>query len=131
MLIINLATGVVEPRDVPFARCGDNFQYANQTEAKKLGIDQYFCPSSRDFKVRGNSFSDTYEYFALSISKCEGASWAGDIDDKIKYMNVDIAVANTFFDFDDFEDPIKTYIDDRLYYDLLPGFGIANIAYVQ
>ena len=46
-------------------------------------------------------------------------------------MNVDIAVANTFFDFNDYEDPIKTYIDDRLYYDLLPGFGIANIAYVQ
>ena len=46
-------------------------------------------------------------------------------------MTIDMVVANTYFDFDDYKDPVKTYIDDRFLYRLIPNFEKTNTAYIQ
>ena len=46
-------------------------------------------------------------------------------------MTIDMVVANTYFDFDDYDDPVKSYIDDRFLFNLLPGFKKQNMVYIQ
>jgi len=40
-----------------------------------------------------------------------------DLDNKINAMRLEVPFVNTYFDFDDYNDPVKTYIDGRLTFD--------------
>ena len=42
-----------------------------------------------------------------------------------------ILVSQSYFDFDDYEDPIKHYIDTKIYFKLVPGFTKQVEIYVQ
>lgn len=88
------------------------------------------CPDSDDFSVTGNSISNLYSTFELSISTCTTGCPA-DLAEKTKGLIVSVAVANTFFDFEDYDDPVKTFIDDRFTYFLIPDFKKTITAYIQ
>ncbi|CAI2363351.1 unnamed protein product [Moneuplotes crassus] len=113
---------------VPFSKCGDNFKYYNQSAVKDLGIDQYYCPNSRDFKIQGNSLSNAFNLFGLDLLKCNsttstvGCESDANINDFIKEIEIGIFVVSSYFDFEDYDSPIKTYLDDRFFYRLLPGY---------
>ena len=116
-------------------RCGDSFKYRNQTEAESLGIPYFFCPKSRDLSVLGNSLSETYRFFEIKISRCNSTvstCQSNDtIDEYIKNMEVSIFLVNSYFDSDDYENPINTFIDDRFYYNLIPQFTKASVISIQ
>jgi len=38
---------------------------------------------------------------------------------------------NTYFDFDDYTDPVKPYIDNRFSFELLPNLMVTNNVYLQ
>lgn len=46
-------------------------------------------------------------------------------------INIDIILVNTFFDFNEYSNPVKTYMDDRYAFDLLPGYVKKSQVYVQ
>jgi hypothetical protein len=85
--------------------------------------------------VQGNSFSDTYTYFELVIDKCNTFDGACKTDAEITTFlgktTIDMVLVNTFYDFDDYNDPMKSYLDDRFYFNLLPGYHKENLIYVK
>ena len=92
--------------------------------------------ASLDFKVQGNTYSDAeFKYFQVAILKCDSSvsTWQSDadIDAEITNVSIDMAVVNTYFDFDDYENPIKTYLDDRFLFDLLPGYSYISDVFLQ
>ena len=42
------------------------------------------------------------------------------INDAISATNIEIVLINSYFDFSDYENPVKTYLDDRFLYNLVP-----------
>mmetsp|Transcript_6199 Transcript_6199/g.5324 ORF Transcript_6199/g.5324 Transcript_6199/m.5324 type:complete len:222 (+) Transcript_6199:475-1140(+) len=42
-----------------------------------------------------------------------------------------VYVVNSYFDAEDYNDPIKTYIDDRFIYSLIPGYTKLSSIYIQ
>ena len=46
-------------------------------------------------------------------------------------MSITVPFVNTYFDFDDYDNPVQTFIDDRFYIETLPGYTKTNLAYVQ
>ncbi|CAI2372806.1 unnamed protein product [Moneuplotes crassus] len=122
---------------VGLTECGNNFKYANQTEVKDLGINEYYCPNSREFKLQGNVLSDAYQYFEINFNRCDNATSSvtclttAQIDQKVQELEVGIYVVNSYFDFDDYNSPIKTYIDDRFFYYLVPGNTVTSNVYIQ
>ena len=101
---------------------------------KRLGIDtNSFCPDSRDFTVSGNTFSDKYESFQLSFEKCTGGGWASDPDitSNVSSFRIDVQIVNTYFDFEDYDKPVKTYIDDRFLFDLVPTLSFSLNTFIQ
>ena len=46
-------------------------------------------------------------------------------------MKLEIPFVNTYFDFEDYSDPVKTHIDARLSFDVLSKFIKTNYVYIQ
>ena len=70
------------------------------------------------------------------MSKCVNGSGIicqspPNIDNKMKNILLNVILVNTYFDFDDYDSPVKTYMDDRYTYDLLPGYTIRNHVFLQ
>ena len=42
-----------------------------------------------------------------------------------------LALVNTYFDFDDYDSPVNTYLDDRFIYDFIPGFEKENLVFIK
>ena len=75
------------------------------------------------------SYSDNYTYFDFRIFRWSGTDsngnpWKSDaeIDAAIDSTNIVVIVVNSYFDFNDFVQPIKTFLDDQFYYNLISGF---------
>ena len=132
-----IATGITTKTPISLVRWGDTFKYRNQTEAKNLGIDTYFCPESRELSVLGNAFSDTYRYFEININRWNSSTSSvtcesdPNIDAVIKKMEVGIYLVNSYFDSDDYNSPVNTYIDDRFFYNLVPQYTKSSLIYIQ
>lgn len=122
--------------NIDYDQCGSTyFKYDEQWVLDDFGISEYICPTSSNFVIQGNEFSDSYRYFEIIISKCTngtrpGVTWqtASDIEDAIDDLNVDLSIVNSYFDFDDYNNPIHTYLDDRYSFDTISGLAkTANI----
>jgi len=46
-------------------------------------------------------------------------------------LEVTIYIVNSYFDYDDYNEPVKTYLDDRFTYTNLPGMTKASFIYIQ
>jgi hypothetical protein len=53
------------------------------------------------------------------------------IDEEITKTVMDITVVNAYFDFDDYEKPVKTYLDDRFLFNLLLGYKLEQTTYLR
>ncbi|CAI2384425.1 unnamed protein product [Moneuplotes crassus] len=139
LLVIHLRifVGVINQVPVGVSRCGNNFRYDNQQEIDYLKLSEFYCPDSRNFSVLGNIHSETLSFFSFSvarqeysiISRCNNATSSvtcqtnSTIDSIMTKIQIRLYVVNTYFDFEDYENPIKTYLDDRFLFYLMPGFS--------
>lgn len=81
----------------------------------------------------GNGLSESFDFFDITIQKCDPGTSAvtceSDANINAYVQDIEVGVymvsffynpqANAFFDFDDYDNPIKTYIDDRLFFHLI------------
>ena len=56
--------------DIPFEKCGGNFSHDDQEEIIRLGIDEYYCPTSDEYSVAGTFFSQQFNYIEIKLLKC-------------------------------------------------------------
>ena len=99
------------------------FPYTGQNLYDRLLIDRYLCPESKEYSLMGDSNSKSFKDMEIFISKWSNSSGiACQTSDEIdRVMNegfIDIAYTNAYFDFDDYDMPIKTYLSssDNLYF---------------
>ena len=88
-------------------------------------MNSFLCPVNNKFEVQGNSYSAVEKVFGISLSKCVGESHCQtttNIDSILSGVFVEMLMVSTHFDFNNYEDPVKTYIDDRFFYNALSGF---------
>ncbi|CAI2384266.1 unnamed protein product [Moneuplotes crassus] len=121
--------GVSNQTPISVSRCGNNFRYDNQQEIDYLKLSEFYCPDSRNFSVLGNILSETVSYFSFRITRCNNATSTvtcqsnTTINSILKKVQIRVYIVNTYFDFEDYDNPIKTYLDGRFLYDIMPGFS--------
>ena len=86
----------------------------------------------------GNNYSDNFTYFEISFSRWVGQDSKGnvcksstDIDNALNKASLAMAVVNTYYDFDDYNTPVKTYFDDQFYYDFVAEYEKEADVYVS
>ena len=93
---------------------GDRFPNVDKFLYDRIGLQTFICPKNTDFFVSGNFNSLNYEIIQASLSKWTGSNWKSDaeIDKVISNIYIDFQVVSTYFDFTDFVNPVKSYLQD-------------------
>ena len=91
-------------------------------------------PQNKNLKVSGNYLSDSTSTFSIKFYRCVGPSIChspSEIDNKIKDTQISILIYDWYVNFNDYENPIKPYVDDVYSYQLAPGFKKQLKLYVK
>ena len=85
------------------------------------------------FKVAGNYLSNNYQYILVSLTRCSGTNCQSSevIDNVLKRTLVTVIILNSYMDFNDFNTPIKTYIEDSNYFYLSSDFSKITRIYLK
>ena len=80
-------------------------------------LANYYCPENKDYYIISNYNSEVFQSIILYISRWDNDSnknWESstDIDDFIDNHVIDLQIIYSYFDFDDFDAPVKTYLSD-------------------
>ena len=92
----------------------------------RVGLATYIWPKNTDFFIRANFNSDNYEIVQITAAKCTGINWksASEVEAVLNTHNIDIALISSYFDFDDYDNPIHHYLQDMNLFSLLPTLGL-------
>ena len=87
----------------------DKFPHVDKALYDRIGFQSYLCPKNSDFFIRANYNSEFYEFIQISLSKWSGSNCKSDdeINDVINSHYIDIGIVSTYFDFNDYTDPVK------------------------
>ena len=81
-------------------------------------MDAFTWIDQDDFLLGGSDISDEYNYISIQLSKWTNQSYCQnqtEIDSKISELTVHFGITSYFFDIEDYEDPLKIFIDDDIY----------------
>ena len=104
-------------RPIQTAYCNDTFSY-NEAEFYELKkMSKYLCPIHKDYFLQGDFNSEVFSDVEVLIYKCVNSTLNNNhwktpqqISDAVNYGYLDIALVHSYFDFDDYENPIKRYV---------------------
>ena len=104
----------------------DRFPHVDKTLYDRIGFQSYLCPKNSDFFVRANYNSENYEFIQITLSKWSGSDCKSDteINDVLNTHYIDFAIVSTYFDFNDYSNPIKYYLQDINYINLINFWNI-------
>ncbi|CAI2386876.1 unnamed protein product [Moneuplotes crassus] len=103
-----------------FSICKDKFPTIDDqfTDMKNILKDVNLCADDQDFTLSGTLYSEIRHYVSLKVQRCvNGTSVVcktpAEINQKIKNSEFLMGVASHYFDFDDYDKPIKSTFDTR------------------
>ena len=77
------------------------------------------------FLIRSNFNSDNNAIIEINLTKCRGNGWKSDAE--INYFIashvVEIAMISSYFDVNDYDNPVHSYLQDTNLYSLIPAFS--------
>ena len=101
-------------------------------------METYYWPKTTNFTVKGNFYDPNYSRIEVQVLKWNGTDskgnlWKSDeiIKSKMSEIYLDVILSNSYFDGDDYENPIKDYMDDRIYAFPNWGYWSGMTAYMQ
>ena len=111
--------------------CDDNFPGVRKDIYDRAGLSLFLCPKNTDYYLQSNFHSDDYSGVEILLQKWSSGSCQSDavIQDVLDTHFVELALLNSYFDFEDYDDPIKTYLEDTNIYGL--NSFITNSAMIE
>eukprot|EP00347_Sterkiella_histriomuscorum_P007363 403349230 len=117
-------------RDLELIKCQDKyFQYSRKDDSVYKDIFDFFCIKDKStLRLGGTWTANRFEYLEVLLIPCRNTTTNNVVcatqQQQVDYFNeVDFQFrfVNQYFDFDDFDNPIKQYIDDRYYIPIEPA----------
>ena len=78
--------------------------------------------------------SQEMKYIQVDFKKCKGSSSCQSdttINSKLKHGQVYLNFKTKYLDFNDYETPVKSAINDKHYFRIIPGFQKVAYVYLQ
>lgn len=103
---------------------GDTFPYSDKTQTSKLGIAAFFCPKTFDYSLSANQYSDYYETIEIRLERCSAGCGATTIIDNFFVDGYfELVITNSYFDFNDYDQPVKQYLEQGDFSYLITDFA--------
>ena len=111
-------------KPIEYEYWGNKLPYVDNLANDKINLTTYIWPKSTNFFLRANYNSDNYEIIQIILSKWNGTNWKTDseINQVLNTHYIDIEIVSAYFDFNDYENPIHTYIQDANIASLIPDY---------
>ena len=113
---------------IPYDYCNDTFfEFIDPEVYKRFELETHLCASSKDFYLVGDLNSKVHRDIEILITPCSNGTgdviWKSreEINEVIVGGFVNTAMTRSYFDFDDFENPVKTFLSDSDNHYLLPN----------
>ena len=76
------------------------------------------CPTVNNYNFSGTHASETFEFLTIYLqrwSSYDNVTWASDaeIDARMNGGRLNVVIINSYVDFDDYDQVVKTYVDER------------------
>ena len=96
---------------------GEKFPNIEKSLYDKVGLQTFICPKNTDFFISGDFNSFNYKAIQITLSKWTGSNWKSDDEINQITMNshADFQILSAYFDFTDFSNPVKSYLQDPYY----------------
>lgn len=112
---------------LPYEKCGTNFNSSDKELLENLNIKNYYCFKDNSFSIGGSYFSPVFHYLELRMSTCQSSpkkscKTADEIKKAMDAADVKLGISNNYVDLQDYEMPVKNFIDDSFYWESIPGF---------
>mmetsp|Transcript_15267 Transcript_15267/g.11097 ORF Transcript_15267/g.11097 Transcript_15267/m.11097 type:complete len:258 (-) Transcript_15267:507-1280(-) len=89
-------------------------------------MDRYYCIGNKSYALEGDFYSEGFQYLEVKLWKCQnstkfsGCADPAAIDQFFFETTLSWAFVNTNFDFNDYTDSLKYFIDDSLFWIMEP-----------
>jgi len=99
---------------------------------KERRIFDWYCPTKRDYGVRGAYYSQVFDYVEIKVEICKsGANCPPNIDKIIESANLNIIFINRYLDFTSYDEPIKSFLEDEFYYKFDANRRVVSNIYIK
>ena len=80
-------------------------------------IKEYYCPENNDYYIASNINSPNFQSLTIYVSECNSTKhsyWKSpsEIEMFVRNNIVDLKIIYSYFDFENFENPVRTYLGD-------------------
>ena len=105
-------------KSIPYEYCGDNVPQVQKDIKNLTDYAKYICPKNKDFYIRSNYNSDSYEIIQIDVKKWSGDFWKSDkeIFDTLSSHFIDFGLVSNYFDFSNYSNPVNPYLQDLSYF---------------
>mmetsp|Transcript_15113 Transcript_15113/g.14695 ORF Transcript_15113/g.14695 Transcript_15113/m.14695 type:complete len:237 (-) Transcript_15113:761-1471(-) len=112
-------------------KCGDSlFNHTDPEESSLKDIGNHYCATNKSqFRIGGTWMAERFEFVQISLNPCinftdSNVTCASSEAIYEHFMNqvFIFRVTNHFFDKDEVDNPIKSYIVDSVYFGVVPDF---------
>ena len=113
-----------------FGYCNDTFQDSIEPILnEKLSLRTHLCPVEDDYYLVGDFNSKVFRHLEVFITPCKndtvaGVTWKSqeEINNLINLGFINSAIIRSYFDFDDYENPVKTFLKEADNHYMVPNF---------
>lgn len=111
---------VYKVTELEFDYCGDNFPFVEEKLYNRVDLKRFIWPKNTDYFISSTLNSDSFNTIDLKILRWSGDDCATDeeIDAVINNNWIELAIISSYFDFNNIENPIQTYLEDTNSYPL-------------
>ena len=108
----------VNSTEIEYELWGEKFPNVQKEVYDRIGLSTYICPKNTDFYVRSNFNSENFQTIQISIDKWTSNSWksSSEISNVLKSHSVNLAILSSYFDVNDYDNPIHHYLQDKNMY---------------
>ena len=120
--------------ELEFEKWNDAFDKVNKADSRRIGINNYYCTKKKDYSISGTFYSPTFKYINLQMIRWRNSTkWKTDaeIDSIIKSGRFSVSKVNSYINMNEYTSPIHYFIDDGLYWDMLPGIRKWTNVYIR
>ena len=114
---------------IPHDYCNDSFSdFVDDEVNERFQLQTHLCPSTDDYYLIGDLNSRIYRDIEILITPCsesnnEGIIWKSqaEIEEVITTGFINVPITISYFDFDNYESPVKTILSEPDDHYLLPN----------
>jgi hypothetical protein len=123
-------------RDLEMEQCGDNYPYHDKEVVNRNNLDKYVCITTDDYQIAGNWYSNRSKSIEISAIMCDNSTYSTCESEEnilkfIEENQLDVVMLNSYFDSQNFYNPIQSFLTEKYAYNFVQDFTFLSMIFIR